>query len=134
MDREAIFQDLNIDVITGVQVLDMLDVTTDELVIPQRFSRLKSVINFLKQFPEDTQRLLINKSVRSKAVDKLNHFFEYTVLLKQKGEYEEMLKNIENEKSVILETDEKFKEVEDRFNDVSGKLNDLKEELFIYEK
>jgi predicted nuclease with TOPRIM domain len=55
-------------------------------------------------------------------------------LLKQKGEYEEMLKNIENEKSVILETDEKFKEVEDRFNDVSGKLNDLKEELFIYEK
>lgn len=133
MDTSRIFQDLGIDAIIGTQLLDMLELSTDELVIPQRFNRFKSVIDFLKQFPEDTQRFLINKTVRSKAVDRLNHFFEYSELLKQKGEYEKMIDSINTERSVV---NDKTKEIElsGRLTEISSRLQNLKEEINIYEK
>ena len=84
MNPEAIFDGMGVDAITGVKLMDWLGVTAEELQVPQRFHRLQDIVQFLKQFPEDTQRFLISKSTRGKLVDKLDHFFEYTSLLKEK--------------------------------------------------
>lgn len=136
MDIERKFNDLNIDAITGVRLLELLDLSADELALPQRFNQFKDVISYLKQFPEDTQRFIVNKSTRSKAVDKLSHIFEYINILKEKEYTEGLFENTKKEKSVLETSTDEFEkqEVEDRYKELETKINTLKDELFLYEK
>lgn len=142
MNIETIFQDLGIDAIRGVQLIDQLDINTAELASPQRFTRLKEIIEYFKQFPEDTQRFLINKAVRGKQVDKLNHVYEYTTILKEKGKFESMLSKIEAEKSALDGTDsmqdqENFNRIislSEQAMDIRRNVSRLSDELSIYEK
>ncbi len=136
MNPERAFEDLGIDAVTGVSVMEMLGVSTDELSIPQRFSRLKEVINYFKQFPEDTQRFLIRKATAGKLVDKLDHLYEYTHLLQRKSHYEETLKGLDKERSAIETTGDEvlLRDVAQRSLDNSQQLDFIKQEIGIYEK
>jgi hypothetical protein len=98
---EQLFNDLNVDVITGVELMEALNIGVDEIGFPQRFHRLQEVVGYLKQFPIDTQRYLIRKACYGKQVDKLDHMFEYTNLLKNKYEIEQNLGKIKAEKSAV---------------------------------
>lgn len=133
---ERTFQDLGLDAITGVELMDSLGVSLMDVSIPQRFHRLHAVIDFLKQFPEDTRRFLISKAVRGKSVDKLDHMFEYVNLLQSKKMYEDILGNIEKEHSVMEFSADSMKlsEIVARSTDARSKLNQINEEITIYEK
>lgn len=136
MNPEAIFDGMGVDAITGVKLMDWLGVTAEELQVPQRFHRLQDIVQFLKQFPEDTQRFLISKSTRGKLVDKLDHFFEYTSLLKEKQAKEALLQNLDKERSAVeMSGDEILKrDVAQRSLQVSESLAKVKAEIEIYEK
>jgi hypothetical protein len=128
------FQDLGVNALTGVNLLEWLDVAPEELAFPQRFSKLQAVIEFLNPFPEDTQRFLINKATLGKQVDKLEHMFEYTALLQRKYGYEQSLKKIEHEKSVLGFDPSLMDEVQLREDGVKKDLDLLLAEIRLYEK
>ena len=135
MQISTAFQELGISAVLGTELLDTLGLSTDDIQIPQRFSKFQSVIHFLKQFPEDTQRFLINKATRGKTVDKLEHFYDYTNLLREKAEYEKVLDRLEKDFSVIEMSDDllHITEVQVKLSDTKQKLGILKEEQEIYE-
>lgn len=136
MNPEAAFGDLGIDAITGTLFLEQLDMSPDEFASPERFSKLQSVINYLKQFPDDTQRFLIAKATRSKYVDRLEHMFEYTELLKRKESVEKNLVSIDKENSAIEFSEDPFLKagVARRSYDANDELARIKDEIAIYEK
>lgn len=136
MNTEDIFRGLGLDAVTGVKLLDWLDLSTDELQIPQRFSKLQAVIGFLKDVPEDTQRFLIAKATRGKMVDKLDHMYEYTGLLNEKKMHEDKLGEIDKERSILELSNEPELVIDaaKRSMDVRGNLDKIKEEIYLYEK
>lgn len=136
MNPEAAFGDLGIDAVTGTLFLDLLDMSPDEFASPERFSKLRSVIDYLKQFPEDTQRFLVTKATRGKYVDRLDHMFEYTSLLKAKEEKEKALAGLERESSATEHVDDPFLKVDlaKRSIDTREALKEIKEEIAIYER
>jgi hypothetical protein len=134
MNAESIFEELGVSAITGVNLLDWLSISPEELSIPQRFSKLQGIIGFLKSFPEDTQRFLVNKATRGKQVDKLDHMFEYTNLLTKKSEHEQELKMIEQEKSVVAFDQVRMDELQLRESEVKKNLDQTLEEVYLYER
>lgn len=133
MNAEQAFNDLGIDAITGVELMDRLQLSVEELIIPQRFHRLRDVINYFKHLPEDTRSFLLNKTLTGKNVDKLDHVWGYTQLLSTKRDTETSLQGIERELSAV-ESDETLKvEVAQRHKTVRERLERLKEEISIYE-
>lgn len=81
--------------------MDLLGLNSSDFHDPVRFSRFKTVVDYLKKFPDDTQRFLITKSTRGKMVDKLDQVFEYTNLLKQKFAQEEAMDRLQEEISAM---------------------------------
>ena len=133
---ETTINELGISAITAVELMEALSITPDELGFPQRFHRLQEVVGYLKQFPVDTQRFLIKKACYGKQVDKLDHMFEYTNLLKSKYELENSLKEIAAEKSAInmdMDMDQAMK-LAIREKDVADKLSNVADECGIYER
>lgn len=134
MNVENALNQLGIDAITGVNLMDWLGVSIDELHSPQRFGRLQSVIGYLKQFPEDAQRFIIQKSTRGKMVDKLDHVFEYTNLLKQKEGQMNELHAVEKEKIALTNADEQtIFDLTTRETLISDRLTRTNDEISIYE-
>lgn len=136
MDIESAFQDLGANALDATRIMDSLGLSTSDLHIPQRFSRLQAVIQYLKQFSEDTQRFIVNKSTRGKAVDKLNHVFEYTGLLKEKSIYDQELSKVQKELGTYSAIedfahlqDSKLKEAE-----LTQKVASIQENIYLYEK
>lgn len=101
MEIQSAFNDLGVNAIVATNLMDLLGLYPDDFHDPVRFSRFQSVVNYLKQFPDDTQRFLITKSTRGKPIDKLDHVFEYTNLLKQKFAQEETLDRLKEEISAM---------------------------------
>lgn len=134
MNAERAFQDLGIDAVTGVELMDQLQISVDELQSPRRFSMLKEVINYFKNYSPDAQRFLISKATNGKMVDKLDHVFAYTKLLESKARYETELTQAEKEREAvtgdeILSQNAALKELELR-----KKVEFVKEEISIFEK
>lgn len=136
MNPESAFNELGVDAVTGSLLMEVLGVTTAELQIPRRFEQLKAVINYLKDFPEDTQRYLINKATRGKMVDKLEHMAEYTNLLKQRTFNQDILKKIDDERSATAGNSEPTieREIAQRALDVRATIGKLSDEISLYEK
>lgn len=136
MNIETALGDLGVDAVTGVLLLDLLDMTPMELEAPQRFQRLKVVIDYLKQFPEDTQRFLVAKATRGKMVDRLNHMYEYVHLLSKKDSLEKSIADIDKERSAVeLSNDPLLQtEVARRSLEVRTALDHIKEEISLYER
>ena len=135
-NAETTFNDLGVSAILGTQLLGWLNLSLEDLAIPSRFTKLQSCIDYLKQFPDDTQRFLINKATRGKAVDKLDHLYEYTNLLKEKTSIEANLKANASELSVISGSQDmmKISELTSKVDSLQTNLRHINEEITIYEK
>jgi hypothetical protein len=136
MDPESAFNDLGVNAVTGTRLMEMLDVTMTDLIDPQRFSRLRSITEFLSQFPEDTQRFLVNKATRSKNLDKLTHMFEYSELLKERAKAEESLKSCVEEMSMVLSAGDmdRHMELASKKPSIEKRLADVTEEIDLYHR
>ena len=132
MNVETVFNDLGVNAIKASEMLDMFGLSVEELNIPQVFTKLQSVIGYLSQFPEDTQRFLINKATRGKMIDKLGHMFEYSMILKEKEANEKLLEQKTKEISALGMLDSSFLQEEKKGIEV--KLNLLHEELEVFNK
>jgi hypothetical protein len=135
-NAETTFNDLGVSAILGTQLLGWLNLSLEDLAIPSRFTKLQGCIDYLKQFPDDTQRFLINKATRGKAVDKLDHLYEYTNLLKEKTSIEANLKANASELSVISGSQDmmKISELTSKVDSLQTNLRHINEEITIYEK
>lgn len=137
ISTEGKFNDLGIDVLTGVQILDWLGLSKIDLGDPSRFSRIQDVVSYLKQFPVDTQRFLVMKATRSKFIpDKLQHVWEYTQLLARRKEYEDTLKGIQTELSALGPAPDpmSLRSVDIRSLELNQNLAKINSEIEIYEK
>jgi hypothetical protein len=114
--------------------MELLDLSPSDFVNPVRFARFQSVATYLKQFPEDTQRFLITKSTRGKVVDRLDHVFEYTNLLKQKFAQEKTLERLKEELSAMEAIgDPQSHLTQAQSEEMDAQLNRTLEEIQIYE-
>lgn len=136
MNIEEKINDLGVNAITGVRLLELLDISTDELQIPQRFSKIQDIIKFLSQYSEDTQQFLINKATRGKQVDKLQHFHEYIHLLKKKAEINDILDKVLDEKNIIEATGDtnKLQEIANKEVELRMQSDNIGAEIRLYEK
>ena len=135
MKTEQLIEELGISPILAVDLLDNLGVSIEEIAYPQVFSKIQYIVDFLNQYPEDTQRFLIKKATINKQ-DKLKCMFEYSQLLREKEYYEKVANDIEKEKSAVEFSDnfDKTREVAERENENNNKINSLKEEIDLYHK
>lgn len=133
---EQKFNDLGIDAVTGVEMMEWLGVSPVDLSDPLRFSRLHEIINYFKQFPEDTQRYLVRKAVNGKNVDRLQHVWEYTSLLKKKDAAEKGIEKIKSEASAVGDDADEYilSNLAQREHFLREDLKGVKKELDIYEK
>lgn len=136
MNAENAFNSAGVDPISGVQLMATLGMSNDDLIIPQRFQKFQEILSFFSKFSEDTQRFLVSKATRGKMVDKLDHIFEYTQLLKQKEGYESELRNLGMENSAVeMHGDSMLmSELSHRAMDIRQRLSNVREEIDIYEK
>lgn len=136
MEVASAFSDLGVDAVTGTLLMESLGLSPDELKSPERFHKLKATIEFLKDYSEDTQRFLINKATRGKLVDKLDHMFGYTNILKEKVAREKVLAEIEKEIAVREGTDDVYLLAALQGNHAKERdhLDALEEELRYFEK
>jgi hypothetical protein len=135
MQNEQLLKELGISPLLAVDLLYHLDLNIDDINIPQNFVKLQSVIDFLKGYPEDTQRFLIKKATMGKQ-DKLKCMYEYSLILKDKKRYEDISEKIQKEKSAVeLSGDlSKLNELEQRETEVETRLKLIAEEIEIYHK
>lgn len=128
------FTDLGTNAIVATSLMNLLGLYPDDLADPQRFSRFQEVVKYLKQYPEDTQRFLITKATRGKLVDKLDHVFEYTNLLKQKFAQEQTLETMKEELSMLEAThDPRFFTINEQKEEMENQIGRTLEEIRIYE-
>ena len=136
ISMESAMNELGVDAITGVELMEWLGVTQVDLSDPSRFSRLHDVINYFKQFQPDTQRYLILRATSGKMVDKLNHVWEYSQLLSRRKSHEDMLTNIEKERSILGENPDPLvkQSVESKSLEAQENIAKINSEIAIYEK
>lgn len=136
MKPESAFADLNIDAMTGVRLMEALGLSTIDFSNPARFTRLSQVIDFLRQYPEDTQNFLISRVTTGKMGDRLDKVFEYTQLLERKRTVEQSLETVKKEASVIpLEADPILREsIARREIETFSQLQSIGNEIAVYEK
>ncbi len=135
MNVETAINDLGVNAVQAVTMMDLLGITPDDFINPTRFARFQVVVDYLKQFPDDTQRFLITKATRGKMVDRLDHIFEYTNLLKQKFAQEETLDSIKKELSVLEATgDPKIELTRHQKDEMDRQIDLITQEISIYER
>ncbi len=136
MNTESAFADLGVDAVTGSLIMDTLGLTPDDLRFPERFHKLHYVVDYLKRFPEDVQRYIVNKATRGKLVDKLDHMLEYTRLLQRKEAIEGSIKQSEVERSMIsIESDPILvTDIAHRLETARHDLSYCMEEIHLFEK
>jgi hypothetical protein len=75
------FSRLQVDPLEGTEIMEQLGTQTYDLMIPQKFNKLRDVIQFF-QGKED-RRYIINQLVASKPIsNKLDHVWSYVQLRK----------------------------------------------------
>lgn len=132
---ESAFNDLSVNAIVATNFMDLLGLNTMDFHDPVRFSRFQQVVQYLKQFPDDTQRFLITKSTRGKPVDKLDQVFEYTNLLKQKYSQEQTLDDLKKQILVLEVTgDPKLNMIQLQKEEMDKQIDMTLLEIGIYEK
>ena len=133
---ESAFNELGIDAVVGTELMDWLGVSAIDLGDPQRFSKFQSVIGYFKQFPVDTQRFIIRKAVNGKNVDKLQHIWEYSELLKNKKAVEESLEKIKVEASAVGTSGDAVLRMANAEREIEANraLGQITDEIRLYEK
>lgn len=135
MNIEQIFNQIGISPLRAVDLMESLDISVDHLGDPYIISKLESIIKFMKNYDDDSQRFLIKKATFGKQ-DKLKVMTEYIRLIDQKNFFEKSAKEIEIEKSNLKDSDDllKVREIQEREAKNNAKLSLLKEEIELYHK
>ena len=143
MSIEDDFKDLGVDAITGTELMELLSLTPDDFMSPQRFEKFKNVIKYIQNVP-DKEYFLKKITMKGLGDDKLQKVWEYCELAKKKEEIEKMKSDLDAEKNVVLrfasekntrpEDMEAYKEKMFELNNVSSKLRQVEEEMRLYEK
>lgn len=136
INTESAFNSLGIDAITGVELMEWLGLSPIDFTDSGRFNRFKTVIDYFKQFPVDTQRFMIRRVTNGKNVDKLQHVWEYTELLKNKKAVEEAIEKIKTERSALGAGNDPIlvQNFAQREIDARTALNHVTQEMALYEK
>jgi hypothetical protein len=136
INTESKFNELGVDAVSGVNLMEWLGISPIDLSDTARFLKFKDVIDYFKQFPPDTQRYLIKRAVNNKNVDKLNHVFEYSELLKNKRAVEEALEKLKVEGSALGPDSDRVLRMAHAQKEIGAKdaLNAVMREIDIYEK
>lgn len=135
---EQIFSDLGVDAMTGVRLMNALGLTRMDFSDPARFSKFQRVLDFVRQYTEDTQSFLISKVTNGKvSTDRLDKFFEYSQLMERKQAFERELESVRREASVIgtqpVESPIMLANTA-RVVDVTNRIGALAREIEVYEK
>jgi len=135
MNNSQLFNDLGISPISAISIMESLDLSTEDLSFPQNFVKLKHVIDFLKDYSEDTQRFLIRKATLNKQ-NKLKCMDEYCDLLSKIKDNDSILGKIKDELEVVLisNDEDKIKEVKLREEAAYKQSRFLRDEIAIYHK
>lgn len=135
MDIERQFEDLGVDAITGVKLMQLTGISSDDFIDPVRFMRFKDVIGFFKDIPD--KEYLINRVLLGKVVDKLDHLWGYTQLLQQRASTENRIKELsENLDKVkfMPEAEADALKFEQELVMVHGELSKIIDHMVAYEK
>lgn len=135
MDIEKAFSELGVSAVLGTGLMAQFGLSADDFAIPSTFVKFKSIVDFLVQFPEDTQRFLITKGTRGSMGDKLEHFFDYANILKEKAAYQQVLEKVNKEVEILEHTNDPqiIGEVKARQADLQEKIHRLTEEQNLWE-
>jgi len=134
---ESTFDNLDIDAMTGARLMQSLGLTKFDLDNPQKFERFKQVLDFLKQYPEDTQNFLISKVTTGKVItDKLDKFFEYSQLLQKKQALSSDMENLKKEAQLLSSTSDPFLRMSNAQKEINTmqSLRGVENEIQLYEK
>lgn len=72
----------NIDPILGAELMDVLNLSGDELSIPRNLSKFKEICDYFKTYPNAANKVLSLTS--GKAADKLDHIWSWVTLNRKK--------------------------------------------------
>jgi hypothetical protein len=134
---ESAFEQLDMDAMSASRLMEALGLTKIDLDIPERFSRLQQVWQYLKQYPEDTQNFLISKITTGKIVpDKLQKVFEYTQLLQKKQAVSEQYEAVKKEGAVITGEADPMLRISHAQREIEARdgLKGIENEIGLYEK
>ena len=136
MNPEQVMNQLGVNAITGTRLLDLLDISMDDLRIPQTFSKVQDIINFLAPLSEDTQRFMIQRATAGKMVDKVKHFHEYIQLVQKNSSLQEQYEALNAERRLVegMTTPEETELFESKKQGLEKNIQDVLEEMGIYER
>ena len=123
MDIERQFEDLGVDAITGIQLMRSLGLNGDDFYDDVRFMRFKDIIDYFKDVPD--RDYLLNMITIGKNVDRVDHVWGYTQLMKQKNQLQKSIDS-EQKKYDILSTTEDELAIKQQ----EGVLTNFKTELY----
>lgn len=134
MDIERRFEDLGVDAITGLKLMRTLGLNQDDFYDEARFMRFKDVIDYFKDV-QDTE-YLFNKLFVGKMVDRLDHLWGYTQLVKQKENLNKSIEQNTKKLDLIMATgdDMAIQEQQDILNANKIELSKTNEQIYSYEK
>lgn len=135
------FSDLDVDVITGTQIMRVVDITPDELSDPYTFQKFRDVMKYLKDMPD--KEYFISKATVGKE-DKLSNLWSYVELHKQRDIAKQKLTTLQSDLAVYKEKEsvKKLSELEkamimDKLNEkesITKSISQLSEQIGFYER
>lgn len=136
MNPNTAFADLGVDALTGTRLMNAFNLSNIDFSNPSRFARFQQIIDFLKQYPEDTQDFLISKVKNGKVGDILDKMFEYSQLLSKKQTFEKDLENIKKESAVLTPDSDPFLRAASAQREMKAvdSIRTVSNEINLYEK
>lgn len=134
---ESIFNQAGTGAVIGTQLMEWLGISPIDFSDPHRFSKFRDIIDYLKKFPEDTQRYIISKVTQGKPLtDKLAQVWEYSQLLGRKESYEQSLTDLSKEREILGPDADRFivAATDMRYVETKQNLDKINNEIALYEK
>lgn len=136
------FDDLNIDAISGAEIMSLLGLSSYQLNDPITMNRMTDVVKYLKNVSDKTffiNNITIGKNIE----DKLSHVWTYIEVLKKKTDIETNLSDIEkqlngyDEKTMLGQISESEKpiilDLSQKKDKILTELSQTRNEVFKYE-
>lgn len=135
MNTEQIFNQIGINPLKAVSLMENLDISIEQLNDPYVIYRLESIVDFLKNYDDDSQSFFIKKATLGKQ-DKLKVLSEYIKLIEKRNFFEKVSDEINREKESNLNSNDllKMKEIQEKESANNARLSLLKEEIELYHK
>lgn len=139
MSIENSISELDVSATKAVEIMNLLDLTPDDLNDPSRFRKFHETVKYLSTQPD--YRFFINKVTVGKMADKLNHVFEYSILNQRKEAKSAEYSNQQKQLSTLMRMTDGTNQLPEGYNELvtsidntQKELSRIDEEIRIYEK